>query len=175
MKCSHSLPVSHERGIQVWTLPPRTWWSPSALQLPLQKTEVLPLGPITAGFSPGRQTTGVSEGHLLTVSASSLSSVSVMPVTHSKLTPEAVSPCRLCWLKRLPAPRKVCGAGRQRSYDGKQQGPSLTWACSSTKSKNTNRHKLIGVMNGLLGWKPRAVGMVENANAGRAGRRLCGI
>lgn len=149
MKCSNSLPLSHKRGIQVWTQPPCTWWSPRLYSFLFRKQRGCLSGPVTAGFPPGRQTTGVSEGHLLTASASSPPGVSLRSVTHSMLTPEAASPCRLRWLKCLPAPRKVCGAGRLQSCIGKQQGPSLSSEGSSTKSKNTNQHTLTGGMNGL--------------------------
>lgn len=87
--------MSNERGIQAWTQPPCTRWSPRRCNFPFRKQRCRLLGPV-ARRPPN---SGVPEGLLPTACASSPSSVSVMSVTHRELTPEAVCRCRLCCLK----------------------------------------------------------------------------
>ena len=85
--------------------------------------------------------------------------------------------CRVCWLKFMPAPGKLCDAGRQQSRAKEScKDPTLAWAAVALKGKNTNRHKRIHVMNGSVysvSWKTHPTDLVENANACHPHREGC--
>lgn len=90
----YSVPVSNERGIQVWTQPLCTWGSPRHSSFLLGKQRCCRQDPIAPGFFPGFETAsfrGASAGGVCQLSIQCI----VVSVTESKFPPEAIALC-LC-------------------------------------------------------------------------------
>lgn len=151
---------------------------PTALQLPFRKAEVLPPGPHCSWLFSRLQNSQFPRG-ICWWCLPALHPVH-RGVCDGKQVPTGshcpVSLCRVCWLKFMPAPGKLCDAGRQQSQAKEScKDPTLAWAAVALKGKNTNRHKLIHVMNGSVysvSWKTHTTHLVENANACYTHRRL---
>lgn len=175
MKCSHSLPLSHERGIQVWTQPLCTWWGPQHSGFLFGKQRCCLQGPVALAFLQASEQPefprGICWWHL-----PALHPVHRGVCDWKQVPTGSHCPASLCWLKFMPAPGKPCDAGRQQSRAKEScKDPALAWAAVAPKGKNTNRHQLIQVMNGSVysvSWKTCTTGLVENANTCHTQRRL---
>lgn len=125
----------------------RSHWSPQHYSFLSRKQRYCLPGPRAPGFSPGCKTIQVSEGHLLTVSASSLPSASTTSVTHSKLTPEAC-PLSLCagsvgWILCQPRERSGVLAGSSCTLESCKDPASARAATAKGAEIQTSTNWLV--------------------------------